>query len=193
MLSIEQDGITRLRRAFASVVSILVFVCGNGVVFSNPTEASSQDHQEVLSAFDKTIGVYLNLVQQKSAESEKVFDQIASKEFLAFYRSDKPLNKEQWKEHLRQMLRADEEYRYEYRVVEVQLSDSKRAVVRLEVLEIRDWHDVNGIFYPAGQTLQYQERFTWVCELVKEGSEWKWSRFACYGFGKEAQEEVALK
>lgn len=151
------------------------------------------EQKEVYDAFEKSIGTYLRHVQQKSPEAEKVFDQITTEKFQAYLRREEVLDKARWKDYMRALLAEYDESRYEYRVVYIHLVEPTRAIVRLDVLEIKHWRDSNGTFGPAGQVLLYQEHLTWDCEFVKVGSEWKWNRFARYGFGKEAHEEVFIK
>lgn len=149
-------------------------------------------NDQLVDSFNKTVGVYFQLLSKKDPLLIDHFARIASNDFRCKWRGEEVKNKKQWLDYLQQYLGdATTQLRYEYEIVTIKTITTHRIVVQLSAVEMRLWKDVEGLFGPAGHTLEFREPFEIDIVLVHENGEWKWEQFVLYGLGKRALEQTA--
>ncbi|GBC93974.1 hypothetical protein HRbin15_02476 [bacterium HR15] len=149
-------------------------------------------NSQIVDAFNKTVGVYFQLLSKKDPLLTDHFTRIASDNFRCEWRDEETKDKKQWLDYLQRYLgEVTMQLRYEYEITAIKAATLNRVVVRLSAVEIRLWKDESGLFGPAGCTLEFREPLDVDVVLVYEKGEWKWEQFNLYGMGKRAFEQDA--
>lgn len=145
---------------------------------------------QVMDAFNKTVGAYFQLLAKKEPLLIDHFKKVATDDFQCQWRDEATKNKALWADTLQQYLNDSTAHlRYEYQVSDIRLITSNRAIIRLNAVEIRSWVDQLGMFGSAAHTLEYREAFDIDVVLVNVEGEWRWQQLTLYGMGKRAFEQ----
>jgi len=137
------------------------------------------------------IATYFKLLESKDASLLDYYEQLASKSFTCQWRDERVHSREEWAATLKAYLSdVATTLKYEYRVVSTLPKGSDRVVIRVVATEIRSWQDRQGLFGPAGHTLQYRESFDIDFVFIKREGVWLWEQLILYGLDKRAHEQV---
>lgn len=148
-------------------------------------------NRQILDAFNKTVGVYFQLLAKQDPLLIDHFTRIASDSFRCVWRDEEVFDKKQWLAYLRSYLDdATTRLRYEYKITAVRATAPNRVTIQIYATEIRTWSDVQGLFGAAGQTIEFREPFDVEIVMNNEKGEWKWEQLILYGMGKREFEQT---